>query len=103
MTIIDPKNAKETAERELFSLLDKDEDTLSLLFKYNYAVSYLEEVYKRIIEEGGGQIVKGKFVPISAMTDIKTLTYLIENLRFKDLSKKDAEITMIVAKVVMHY
>lgn len=99
------RNAKETAERELFSIVGKYEDTVSLLGKYNYTVSYLEEIYERIIEEGGGQIVKGKFIPALAMTDIKILTYLIENLRNKDLSKKgdDIEIATVVANLVRHY
>jgi len=99
------RNAKETAERELFSIVGKDEDTVNLLGKYNCTVSYLEEIYERIIEEGGGQIVRGKFIPVLAMTDIKTLTYLIENLRHKDLSKKenDMEIVTVVANLVRHY
>lgn len=98
---IKSQNAKETAERELFSLVGKDEDTISLLVKYNYTVSYLEEIYERIIEEGGGQIVRGKFIPVIAMTDIKTLTYLVENL---DLSKEegDIEVATVVANLVRH-
>lgn len=94
---------KESAERELFSLLGKDENVIKLITKYNLTIKDLEEIYNRIIEEGGGQVVKGKFIPILAMTDIDTLSYLIQNLSLKDLSKNNDDTYKIVAKVVNHY
>lgn len=57
------QNAKQSPEFELFSLLGKDKNTLNLLNKYNLTITYLEELYNRIIEEGGGQDINGKFIP----------------------------------------
>ncbi len=63
---------------ELFSLLATDESTLTLLNNYKRNFDDLRKIIKTLELNGGGQIIKGHYIPISSISFLEQLKLILE-------------------------
>lgn len=76
-TVSGNKSQKEILLQKLFDLLSKDKHTVELLKKHNCDFPDLKKIIEVLELNGAGQIVKGHYVPISAISFLDTLNILL--------------------------
>tara|TARA_R110000751_G_scaffold120808_2_gene221416 strand:- start:154 stop:594 length:441 start_codon:yes stop_codon:yes gene_type:complete len=69
---------KELYTEELLTLLSKDKATTDLLSEYNLKFDNLRDMISTLEQHGAGQIVKGHYVAVSAVSFIDTLNILCQ-------------------------
>jgi hypothetical protein len=101
----DELKERREAEEKLFNLAESDPDILSVLTKYNVTVENLKLIYAQLIESGAGQPSGNKWIPVSAITDTKTLDYLLRNLQGKKLpiTTSNEDVDKIVYDVLAYF
>ena len=68
------------ATDEFFTLCESDDATRALREQFRVARPDLENIYRTIIEVGGGQWRGGHYVPVSALANPRTLHYILQTI-----------------------
>jgi hypothetical protein len=68
---------KESAENLLFDFIQKDKQLRQVLESYDVTREDLVGLYEALIASGGGQWIKGHFLPVSTLTNPHTLEFFI--------------------------
>ena|SRR5690606_26332320 len=100
-------NQKEIYIEELLKLLSEDKFTLELLKKYNRSFIDLKEIINVLEINGAGQIVRGHYVPVSAISFIDSLEIILmywtgENFKVKDFDNYNSNL-FIANKMISHF
>ena len=92
---------QDRAKEELFTLCESEDTTRALLEEFRVARPDLENIYRTIIEVGGGQWRGKHFVPVSALANPRTLHYILQAIT-NDENDEDT-LTEMVYNLLMYF
>lgn len=94
-------------EKELYNMCKNDQDISKIMDEYHYTQSELDDLYSMIKGAGGGQLIKGVYLPIASLLTPHILEYTIRNkdyiYKIEDIDKARKAMINFIYKLVEYF